>query len=133
MLKLQASFTRNYKKSGNTVFVYTFLNLSDVNKEKLKAIQKDFYREDEAGNPLWFTTRYVGEKVDVVGNEKSGKLYADTSALDKAASMAAQYGGNLGQELAKISAAQLLGVAPQSMGVENPQVNSIHPDDLDKM
>lgn len=133
MLTLTAKSTRNYKKTGSTVFVYTFLNLSDVNKEKLKAAQKDFYREDEAGNPLWFTTRFVGETAKVVVNEKTGKLYADTSALDQAASLAAQYGGNLGQELAKISAAQLLGVAPQSMGVENPQMSSTDPSDLDKM
>ena len=133
MLTLTAKSTRNYKKAGSTVFVYTFLNLKEEQKTALKTIQKDFYREDETGNPLWFTTRFVGEKAEVVANEKSGKLYADTSKLDQAASLAAQYGGNLGQELAKISAAQLLGVAPQSMGVENPQMSGANPEDLDKM
>lgn len=136
-MNLIATSTRNYKKNGNTVFVYTFLNLSPEKKAVLKSVQKDFYREDEAGNPLWFTTRYSGDKVDVVANEQSGKLYADTSKLDKAASLAKQYGGNLGQELAKISAAQLLGVAPQpesiSIGSDiEPQSGSNH-DDLDKM
>lgn len=99
---------RSYKsKNGNTVFVYT-VSGSTAQLEKFKEASGEYYREDEKGVALWFTTRCVGQtgKLIITTN---GKIVPDMSAFDQAASMAAQYGGNFGQELAKAAAAQLLG------------------------
>lgn len=97
---------------GNKVFVYS---VSSTKEElaKYKAAQGDFYREAEDGTPLWFSTRSVGNSGKLIITT-NGKIVPDMSAFDNAASLAKQYGGNLGTELAKVAVAQLLGTNPAS-------------------
>lgn len=92
---------------GNKVFVYTVAG-SKEELEKYKEMQGENYRETEAGIPLWFTTRSVGNSGKLIITTNN-KIVPDMSAFDQAASLAKQYGGNLGEELAKAAAAQLLG------------------------
>jgi hypothetical protein len=104
---------RSYRSSkGNTVFVYG-VTAKDNALAEFKTAQGDFYREDEEGNPLWFTTRCVGNRGKLVITSK-GKVVPDMSAFEQAASLAKQYGGNFGAELAKASVASLLGNAPST-------------------
>jgi hypothetical protein len=72
-----------------------------------KAAQGEYYREDETGSPLWFTTRFVGAtgKLIITAN---GNVVPDMSLFDQAASIAAQYGGNFGAELARAAAAKFM-------------------------
>ena len=49
----------------------------------------------------------------------NGNVVADMSDFRKAESLASQYGGNLGQELAKASAASLLGGGASAEGLDN--------------
>lgn len=114
-VKMLGSY-RNQK--GTLVFVYAVLALSADQKDAYKAAQGDNYREVQAGDnraaegtPLWFTTRCIGDSGSLIVTSK-GKIVADMSQYEKAASIAAQFGGNLGQELAKHAAAQLLGGSP---------------------
>lgn len=99
---------RSYKsKNGNTVFVYS---VSGTSKDlaAFESAQGDNYRTDEeTGAPLWFTTRCVGDEGKLIITQNN-KVVPDMSAYEKAASLAAQFGGNLGEELAKAAAAQLL-------------------------
>jgi len=102
---------RSYKKVGKngktyTVFVYAVSGTPEQ-LAKYKALQGDNHRADEDGTPLWFSTRFVGETGALVMNDKG--VYADMSEFDAAASLADQYGGNLGQELARAAAGKLMG------------------------
>ena len=123
-IKSARSYT---SKAGNKVFVYT-VSGSKEELEKFKAVQGENHREDETGRPLWFTTRSVGNSGKLIITTNN-KVVPDMSAFDQAASLAAQYGGNLGEQLAKAAAAQLLGggftsapvekVAAKTDGLEN--------------
>lgn len=108
---INVSLKRSYKSAkGNTVFVYSVkANASDT--EAYKTASGDYYREDADGTPLWFTTRCIGNKGTLVITSK-GKIVPDMSAFEQAASLAKQFGGNFGNELAKATVAQLLGNTP---------------------
>jgi hypothetical protein len=105
-IKLQRSYRS--KNTGTPVFVYTVSgNASDL--QSFESIQGEYYREDtKTGEPLWFTTRCVGDNGNLIITTND-KIVADMSEFDKAASVAAQYGGNLGEQLASIAASKLLG------------------------
>jgi hypothetical protein len=105
-IKSARSYT---SKNGNKVFVYQVTG-SKEDLAKFKAAQGENYRETEAGVALWFTTRSCGNSGKLIITT-NGKVVPDMSAFDQAASLAKQFGGNLGEELAKIAAAQLLGGA----------------------
>ena len=104
---------------GNKVFVYA-VSGTKAELEAYKKAQGDFYREAEDGTPLWFSTRSVGNtgKLIITTN---GKVVPDMSAFDNAASLAKQYGGNLGEELAKHAVAQLLGTSTTQATVPQEQ------------
>lgn len=104
---MKVSLSRSYRSTkGNTVFVYTVTgNESQI--AAYKAAQGDNYRETEDGVSLWFTTRCIGKVGTLIITEK-GKVVPDMSAFEQAASLAAQFGGNFGQELAKATVSQLL-------------------------
>jgi len=104
-IKLSRSYT---SKQGNKVFVYS-VSGTEAQLEEFKTAQGDNHRvDDKTGEPLWFTTRCVGNSGTLIITT-NGKVVPDMSAFDQAASLAKQYGGNLGQELAKAAAAQLIG------------------------
>lgn len=98
---------RQYRKkeTGKLVFVY---------KVSGKAEELDAYREqageylveDDNGTPLYFSTRYVGEKCTSLTTQ-DGRIVPDTSDMDTQAALVEQYGGNFGQALADKLAAKL--------------------------
>ena len=105
---MKVQLSRSYRsQKGNTVFVYTVKG-TEAQIEAYKAAQGDNYRETEDGVSLWFTTRCIGNSGTLIVTEK-GKVVPDMSAFEQAASLAKQYGGNFGAELAKASVAALLG------------------------
>jgi len=108
MKTLSVRFVRSYRsKNGNVTFVYA-VSGSAENIESFRAIQSDYYREDEKGQALWFTTRFIGAKGTLIVTQNN-KLVPDMSAYDQAASLVQQYGGNFGTELAKAVVGGLLG------------------------
>ena len=107
-IKMKIKLIRSYRsKNGNPTFVYG-VSGSDADLTAFKNAQGEYYREDDNGTPLWFTTRCVGNTGSLIITT-NGNVVPDMSAFDQAASIASQYGGNFGQELAKMSAAQILG------------------------
>lgn len=103
---------RSYtSKNGNKTFVYAVSGTKEE-LEKYKAAQGENYREAEDGTPLWFTTRSVGTSGELIITT-NGKIVPDMSAFDNAASLAKQYGGNLGEALANHAVSALLGNAGQ--------------------
>ena len=95
------------KEKGLPTFVYTVKGSAEE-LAKYKEVQGQYYREDEDGNPLWFTTRSIGPEGKILITTNNN-IVADMSEFDQAASLAAQYGGNLGTELARSSAQRLMG------------------------
>jgi hypothetical protein len=112
---MKVQLSRSYRsQKGNTVFVYTVKG-TESQIDAYKAAQGDNYRETEDGVSLWFTTRCIGNNGSLIITEK-GKVVPDMSAFEQAASLAKQYGGNFGQELAKAAVANLIG---SSVGSES--------------
>lgn len=105
---MKVKLIRSYRsKNGNTVFVYA-VSGTPAQLEAYKAAQGDNHRTAEDGTPLYFTTNCIGQTGSLVITSK-GKVVADMSAYEQAASLSKQFGGNFGQELARASVAQLLG------------------------
>jgi len=109
---MKIKLIRSYKKVAKngkvvTVFVYAVLGSAEQ-ITKYKAAQGDNARSDADGTPLWFTTRFAGNSGSLVATQ-DGRFIADMSEYDAAASLSEQYGGNLGQELAKAAAGKLMG------------------------
>lgn len=117
---MKIKLIRSYKKldkNGNvtTVFVYA-VSGTDAQMKAYKEAQGENFRANDEGQPLFFSTRCAGNSGSLIITAK-GKVVPDMSAFDQASSLASQYGGNLGQELAKRSADILLGGSPVSTPV----------------
>jgi hypothetical protein len=118
---MKIKLLRSYKNAkGNTVFVYT-VSGNAVELESYKTASGDFYRETEEGKVLWFTTRCVGNTGQLVITSK-GKIVPDMSAFEQASSIARQYGGNFGQELARMSANALMNGNNTTAPSQEPEV-----------
>jgi hypothetical protein len=128
---MQISYLRSYtSKNGNKTFVYA-VSGTEAQLSAFKSAMADNYRtDDESGEPLWFTTRSVGPKAKLIIT-KNNKVVPDMSAFDQAASLAKQYGGNLGTELARIAAQALTGSLPQ--GTTEPQAQAKSSDNIDDL
>lgn len=119
---MKVKLSRSYKsQKGNTVFVY-HVSGTPAQIEAYKAAQGDNYREAEDGTPLWFTTRCIGNSGELVITAK-GKVVPDMSAFEQAASLAKQYGGNFGQELARAAVANLISGGSNTGNPESEPVN----------
>jgi hypothetical protein len=109
---MKVTCIRTYRsKKGNPTFVYT-VDGSKEQLDKFKKAQGDYYREDEDGKPLWFTTRYIGEE-GMLMITSNGNIVPDMSEFDKQASLVSQYGGNFGDILAKDGIEKLKGDKPE--------------------
>lgn len=104
----------SYRKQGTGTLVFRYkVTGSEAELQAFKDAQGEFYREDEDKTPLWFSSRNCGKRTELCVSSK-GKIFADMSELDAAANLAAQYGGNFGQELARLAASQLFGKSQPS-------------------
>lgn len=112
---MKIKLLRSYRsRNGNPTFVYSVHGTAEE-LEAYADAQGDYYREDDnTGDPLWFTTRCIGTSGKLIITT-NGNIVPDMSAFDQAASIAAQYGGNFGQELARQAAQSILGTTPTNM------------------
>ena len=106
---MKVTMQRSYKsKNGNRTFVYTVTG-SNAEMEDYREAQGEYYREDDKTNQaLWFTTKCIGKAGTLLITD-NGNIVPDMSEFDEAASLAQQYGGNLGEMLAREAAQRLLG------------------------
>jgi hypothetical protein len=123
---MKVRLIRSYRsKNGNATFVYGVTG-SDKDLAAFKKAQGEYYREDEDGTALWFTTRCIGQAGSLIITT-NGNIVPDMSAFDQAASLASQYGGNFGQALAEQAAASVLGTgssAPQTTSAPAEEAKS---------
>jgi len=117
---MKIKLIRSYRsKNGNPTFVYA-VSGSTSSLESFKEAQGEYYREDDHGTALWFTTRCVGNTGALIITT-NGNVVPDMSAYDQAASIAAQYGGNFGHALASQAAAGILGTPVAEPAQQAPQ------------
>lgn len=119
---LRVEFARQYKKMNKnnvliTMFVYAVIAPAKA-QEAFKAAQGDYHRiagKDDVvpeGTVLWFTDKFIGDKGNILITAKN-KVVPDMGAFEKMNSLAKQFGGDLGTELAKQAAQGLLGSKPE--------------------
>lgn len=110
---MNVKLLRSYRsKNGNPTFVYA-VSGNQADLDAFKEAQGEYYREDDkTGSPLWFTTRCIGNSGTLIITT-NGNIVPDMSKFDQASSIASQYGGNLGAELARASAMAILGLDNQ--------------------
>jgi hypothetical protein len=96
-MALKAQFHGSYKKYNKltntalTVFRYTVTG-SDEELKSYEEIQGDnFVQDDKTGKPLYFTTRYVDDNVELTITE-NGKVVVDDSEYTKIQSIIDSYG-----------------------------------------
>lgn len=115
--------TYKSKKTGTPTFRYG-VSGSVEELAAFEAAQGNFHRtDDQTGQALWFTTRCIGPKGTLIITQ-AGNIVPDMSEYDQAASLAAQFGGNLGQELARAAAQKLMGgqsLTTQSAPLDAPE------------
>lgn len=119
-VKLQRSYV---SKNGNRTFTYSVTG-SNSELEAYKEAQGEYYTEDKKTQEvLWFTTRCIGKIGTLIITDK-GNIVPDMSEFDEAASLAQQYGGNLGEMLAREAAQRLLGGRRSSAPAKDTDDNS---------
>ena len=128
-MNLTINFQRSYRKAGKTpsaparvIFVYTVNGTADA-VTNYRDLNSAFLKEDDKGTPLFFTTRYAGERAALSLNHSGTNYYVDNSEMDKQAALVAQYGGNLGQAIAMQIAAQAAGTGQRTPQAQ-PQPSS---------
>lgn len=104
---MEGTFVRSYvSKKGNDTFVYTVTG-TPAEIAAYKTAQGENYRADDKGAPLFFTTRVGASPRVKLITTQAGNVIIDNSEMKAAANLAAQYGGNLGQEIARNFASQM--------------------------
>jgi 2,4-dienoyl-CoA reductase-like NADH-dependent reductase (Old Yellow Enzyme family) len=94
-------------KSGKDMFIYVITNATAEEKAKMREIKGAYYREDASGNPLFYSTRYVGPECEVVITTNDNIIISDSN-LKKMKSLAAQTGADLGSAVAAQLGAQFV-------------------------
>lgn len=92
-MALRAKMHGSYRKpvSGQKVFRF-IVSGSEQELENYEKAQGDNFRlEKETGKPLWFSTRYLGDNVDLIITEE-GNVVADDTEMSKIASLVEQFG-----------------------------------------
>ena len=115
-VKLQRSYV---SKNGNRTFTYSVTG-SNSELEAYKEAQGEYYTEDKKTQEvLWFTTRCIGKTGTLIITDNEN-IVPDMSEYDEAASLAEQYGGNLGEMLAREAAQRLMGRRRSSSTSSSP-------------
>lgn len=92
-MALKAKLVGSYRKpqSGTKVFRFNVTG-SDKELEQFETAQGDNYRiDDVTGKPLWFSTRYISDNVDLIITSEN-KVVADDTEMSKFQSLVEQYG-----------------------------------------
>lgn len=108
---MKAKFHSKYNttdKNGKGIVMFRYIvSGTESELQAYKEAQADFYRESDDGQPYFFTPNWTGDNI-TLGITSKGKVFADTANIDKGVSLMNRYPGQLGQEIAKLLAAQLM-------------------------
>ena len=103
---LKATYLSLYKKNGRTIFVYKVRG-SEEAIERYEAIKGANNRKHEDGSPLYYTTRYFSDNLNlrITINDN---IVEDNPQLDKAKAMVESVGGDFGTAMANQMANAML-------------------------
>jgi len=115
----KVSFLNSYRSKNKGVITFRYkVSGTKAQLDAYKTAQGTYYRvSDATGDPLWFTTKFIGNQGSLIITEK-GKVIPDMSAYEQAESLSKQFGGDFGAEIAKASAQAIL--AGMGMGSAQP-------------
>jgi hypothetical protein len=105
---MKATYQRQHtsSKTNVPVFVYS-VEGTELELARLREVQGANHRTDkETNKDLWFTTRYAGDEAKLIITQNN-KVIADMSEFKKLDSLSKQFGGNLGEQIARQAAAML--------------------------
>ena len=94
-MPLKAKLVGSYRKpvTGTKVFRFNVFG-TETELQEFEQAQGDNYRvDDTTGKPLWFTTRYTGDSVDLIIT-KENNVIADDTEMSKLQSLVEQYGAD---------------------------------------
>lgn len=106
--KYHSKYNTVDKNSNGIVMFRYIVSGTEEQLAAYKKAQGDYYRENEEGQPMFFTPRFISDNLNLLISSK-GKVFADTAELDKLNSLVNQYPGALGNALAQIGANKILG------------------------
>ena len=92
-MALLAKLVGSYRKpvTGTKVFRFNVTG-TDAELQEFETAQGDNYRlDDVTGKPLWFTTRYTGDTVQLIIT-KDNNVIADDTEMSKLQSLVEQFG-----------------------------------------
>lgn len=124
---LRGKYLQQYrhKVTKNLVYLYE-VNGSATELEAFKEAQGKYYAESkENGKPLFFYWDFAGYTPELLISQ-SGKVFPDMSEYNNAASLAKQFGGDFGQEIARAAAMKLMGF-PSAPTIDAPVANAPEP------
>jgi hypothetical protein len=94
-MALKAKLVGSYRKpvTGTKVFRFNVFG-TESELQQFETAQADNYRVDETtGKPMWFSTRYVGDNVDLIITS-SNQVVADDTEMSKLQSLVEQFGAD---------------------------------------
>ena len=94
-MALKAKLVGSYRKpvTGTKVFRFNVFG-TDAELQEFETAQADNYRvDDTTGKPLWFSTRYVGDNVDLIITSNN-QVVADDTEMSKLQSLVEQFGAD---------------------------------------
>lgn len=92
-MPLKAKLVGSYRKpvTGTKVFRFNVFG-TEAELQQFESAQADNYRVDETtGKPMWFSTRYVGDNVDLIITSNN-QVVADDTEMTKLQSLVEQFG-----------------------------------------
>ena len=92
-MPLTAKLVGSYRKpvTGTKVFRFNVFG-NETELKQFEDAQGDNYRVDETtGKPMWFSTRYVGDNVNLIITSNN-QVVADDTELSKLQSLVEQFG-----------------------------------------
>jgi hypothetical protein len=110
---LKATYHSKYntinKNNQPTVVFRYIVSGTESELADYKTAVGDKFRPSDDGRPFFFSTAWNGDVVNLGIAQKTGKVYMDTAPLDKLNSLVSRYPGALGNAMAQLGAAQILG------------------------
>lgn len=94
-MALTAKLVGSYRKpvTGTKVFRFNVFG-NETELQEFESAQADNYRvDDKTGKPLWFSTRYVGDNVNLIITSNN-QVVADDTEMTKLQSLVEQFGAD---------------------------------------
>ena len=94
-MSLKAKLVGSYRKpiTGTKVFRFNVFGTESELRD-FESAQADNYRvDDTTGKPMWFSTRYVGDNIDLIITSNN-QVVADDTEMSKLQSLVEQFGAH---------------------------------------